>query len=392
MIHKTIKQSICDDIANGCSISEVAQKHGVSKRTVYRVKSGVKGEGIKTVSHDLEVRELRRGLADQRSRYNTALDEVKSLQEELHQYESLTKLSSVLVPANWKIEPTHRKEVVAFTLASDWHIDENVDKAVVGGVNEYNRKIGKERIEWYFKYTLRLLNMCRKESDIRRLVVGALGDFMTGWIHEELKEDSSMTPPEAVVEIFELWINGLHFLLNEGDLEEIDMVCCCGNHSRITDRIQTKKSPKKTYEWLLYQFLAKWFAMQGETRIKFKLPQGYFNWLTVFDKKLRFHHGERIGYHGGVGGIHIPLRKAIAQWNKAQHADLDILAHWHTRETSRDYVINGSVIGYSEFAEYIKADYEPPQQSFFILHPKFGKTAEFPIVLATRQSELRKQM
>jgi len=381
MISDEAKQLISQDIINGIPVSEIAPKYGVSRTSVYRIKKSIKDINTEKVTHDVDMRTAKHEVQNLRARYRSALDTIADLQKELNQYQQLTDLSSIIIPENWKILPRHRKEVVAFTLSSDWHLDEEVDPNEIGGINSYNAEIGKQRIQLYFKYVLKLINMCRKESTIKRLVVGALGDYISGWIHEELIEANTMTPPEAIIKVFELMVNGFNFLLREADLEEIDVICCCGNHARITVKNQVKRSHKKTYEYLLYQFLAKWFALKGEHRIKFKLPEGYFNWLTVFGKDIRFHHGNRISYRGGIGGVHIPLRKAIAQWNKARHADLDVLGHWHTRETSRDYVINSSVIGYSEFSEFIKADYAPPEQAFFLIHPKFGKTGEFPIVL-----------
>jgi len=383
MVSESVKQSISQDLVNGLPVSEISSRYeGVSKTTIYNIKKKLKNSTTKIVSHDLELRTAKRQLLEQRKRYRNALDKMAELEKELALHQHLSKLSEIVIPENWEILQKNNKEVVAFTLSSDWHIDEEVISEEIGGVNSYNEAIGRKRIEAYFKYVLRLLNMCRTESVIKRLVVGALGDAISGWIHEEFIETNTMTPPEAVIVAFELYVSGLDFLLREGDLDEIDVICCCGNHSRITKKPQVKRSYKKSYEWLMYQFLAKWYAMKGEKRIKFKLPTGYFNWLTVFGKDIRFHHGNRIQYRGGVGGIHIPLRKAIAQWNKARHADLDILGHWHSRETSRDYVINGSVVGYNEFAEFIKADFGPPEQAFFVIHPKYGKTAEFPIVLS----------
>ena len=382
MISESVKQSISQDIVNGLSTSEISSRHKgeVSRTTICNIRKKLKN--TKVVSHDLDLRTTKRQLFEQKKKYRDALDKLAELERELTLHQQLSELSKIVIPEKWEVLQKNGKEAVAFTLSSDWHIDEKVDAEEIGGINEYDPAIGKKRIELYFKYVLRLLNMCRTESVIKRLVVGALGDAISGWIHEELIETNTMTPPEAIIMAFELYVSGFDFLLREGGLDEIDVVCCCGNHSRITQRNQIKRSHKKSYEWLLYQFLVKWYAMKGEKRIKFKLPTGYFNWLTVFGKDIRFHHGNRIGYRGGVGGIHIPLRKAIAQWNKAKHADLDILGHWHTREVSRDYVINGSVVGYNEFAESIKADYSPPEQAFFIIHPKYGKTAEFPIVLS----------
>ena len=110
-----------------------------------------------------------------------------------------------------------------------------------------------------------------------------------------------------------------------------------------------------------------------------RIAEGYFCYLDVYNLTLRFHHGQNIRYAGGVGGIHIPLNKAIAQWDKFKRADLDVLAHWHTRQSTNKYVINSSLIGYNPFAIKIKAEFEKPCQTFFLLHPKKGKTVEAPI-------------
>lgn len=342
--------------------------------------------GISTIvdsaENDLRVRKLRKSNRTAKLKYEEALKKIEELEHNIDQARQLEELKKIIVPTKFEVLPKDPGEAIAVTVASDWHIDEVVDGNAIGHVNEFNLDIARVRAKKFFEFTLRLLNMCRTESKINTMVVGALGDFMSGWIHEELMMTNSMTPPESVVEMFEMWCGGLTFLLEEGKLEELVFVGAAGNHSRITKRIHAKANPKKSYEWPLYEFLARWFSnTKYRDRIKFKLPTGYFNYLNIVGKKVRFHHGDGINYHGGVGGIHIPLRKAIAQWNKATPVDLDVLGHWHTRETSRNYVINGSLIGFNEYAEKIKADFEPPTQSFFILHPKYGKTAEFPIVL-----------
>lgn len=386
IISNEIKEKILQDLVNGVSVEEIVQKCNVSRTTVYRMKKASKVATSKLVEGDVQLRAAQKGLQEQKKKYRTALDQIAELNKELNQYQQLSKLSSVMIPQQWNIEQQVKGEVTAFALSSDWHIDEVVIPEEIGYINEYNAEIGRKRIKTYFQVVLNLLNMCRTKSVVKRLVMGLLGDAISGWIHEELMEASAMTPPEAVLLAFELYVEGLDFLLKNAELDEIDVVCCCGNHSRITKKNQIKKSHKKSYEWLMYQFLTKWYAMKGEKRIKFKLPEGYFNWLTVYDYDIRFHHGNGIRYGGGVGGITIPLRKAIMQWNKARHADIDIMGHWHSRTTSGSYVINSSVIGYNEFAQFIKADYAPPEQAFFIIHPEFGKTAEFPIVLDKRRN------
>jgi len=335
-----------------------------------------------TPDDDLTLQKSKKKVNTYRRKYITALNKIELLEEQLDHINQISNLFKVIVPNQYSVLPKDPNEAVPIVVASDWHIDEVVDGNAIGNVNEFDLDIARERVKQFFQYTLRLHNMCKTESPINTLVFAALGDFISGWIHEELLSSNSMTPPEAIVEVFNMLSGGLKFLLDETDIQKLIFVGTVGNHSRITQRIQAKNSPKKSYEWPIYNFLAKWFAnSEYADRIQFKLPTGYFNYLTVLNKKIRFHHGDGIRYNGGVAGIHVPLKKAIPQWNKANKVDLDVMGHWHTRETSRDYVINGSLIGYNEYAEKIKADYEPPQQSFFLIHQKFGKTAEFPIVL-----------
>jgi len=62
-------------------------------------------------------------------------------------------------------------------------------------------------------------------------------------------------------------------------------------------------------------------------------------------------------------------------------ANLDVLGHWHTRKSDFRYVVNGSLIGFGPYAISIKAEFEEPTQSFFLIHPKHCKTVEAPIFL-----------
>ena len=325
---------------------------------------------------------LQRRVLGLTSRHNDAIKVVSELQAELAARSSLEKVKEILVPHKYQITKSSQKDAVAIGVASDWHIDEKVNSEEIGGLNEFNLKIAEKRAEIFFTRFLKLLELCRGGSNIDVAILALLGDFISGWIHPELIESSTISPPEALLKVYELLLSGLKFIADKGNLKELIIIGACGNHGRITAKPRHKGRVKKSYEWILYEFLARSLAnTRYASIIKFKLPNGYFNRISVYDTSLRFHHGDNIRYYGGVGGIHIPLRKAIAQWDKAIHADIDIMGHWHTREASEDYVLNGSLIGYSEYAESIKADYRKPQQSFFILHPKYGKTAEFPIIL-----------
>jgi len=367
---------------------EISKKLGVSQGWVMNVKSGEakRHDDVKVKKADAEIpQEKKHAVEKMNERLRRENREIKKMYEEVRKEleirSDLGYLVSAFVPKDFKIKAHKRKEATAFALLSDWHVDEIIKSSEVGGINEFNDSICSKRVEELFNVIITLLDMCKSRSDIDTLVIGALGDFVSGYLHLDLIESNVMTPTEAVKKSVELLMSVIDSVLRSKRVKRIIFSGSVGNHGRITMKPPTKKSAEKNYEWLIYEFLVMLYAERGEKRIQFILPEGMFNWLDVYGFGIRFSHGDGIRYMGGVGGVHIPLRKAIAQWNKAMRADLDCMGHWHTRESSKDYCINGSLIGYNQYAMRIKADYEKPQQSFFIMHPKYGKTAEFPMIL-----------
>jgi hypothetical protein len=111
------------------------------------------------------------------------------------------------------------------------------------------------------------------------------------------------------------------------------------------------------------------------------VPDGPHSYMDIYDMTVRFQHGHMVKYGGGIGGIYIPVNKAIAQWNKARHADLDVLGHFHQLRDGGNFFVNGSLIGYNSFALSIKADYEQPKQGLFLIDKKRGRTCTWPVLL-----------
>jgi len=150
-------------------------------------------------------------------------------------------------------------------------------------------------------------------------------------------------------------------------------------HSRITPKVRHSTEAGNSLEWYMYNNLALLF--KNEPRVKFLISRGYHNYLDVYDWTIRFHHGHAVRYGGGVGGIYIPVNKAIAQWDKAKKADLTVMAHFHQLKDGGNFICNGSLIGYNAYALSIKADYEDPKQAFFIIHSKKGRLGYKPIFI-----------
>jgi hypothetical protein len=59
----------------------------------------------------------------------------------------------------------------------------------------------------------------------------------------------------------------------------------------------------------MYNIIA--MQYQNNPRVQFKIEKGNINYVNVYDKVIADMHGDMIKYQGGVGGITIPMNKAI---------------------------------------------------------------------------------
>lgn len=128
----------------------------------------------------------------------------------------------------------------------------------------------------------------------------------------------------------------------------------------------------------MYSYLRDYF--KDEPRVEFIVATGQHSYLNIYGYKLRFLHGHSVRYGGGVGGITIPINKAIAQWDKAIKAYLTVMGHFHTFFDGGNFITNGSLIGYNAYAMSIKASFERPKQALFLIDKTRGKTCVWPVL------------
>lgn len=269
-------------------------------------------------------------------------------------------------------------ESAAFAIASDWHVEETVEGKAINGLNEFNLEIAEKRIDRFFRAILRLVEIERHGTKIDHLVIAFLGDLMTGYIHEELQESNGLSPTQTILWLRRRIVAGLRLLLAEGGFKRIIAPCCYGNHGRTTKKPRHATGAANSYEWMLYHVLK-----DDVPEIEWSIADGYHLLLDVGGRVIRFHHGDNVMYQGGIGGLTIPMEKAIAAWNRGRETApyLDIFGHHHTAMQNPRFISNGSLIGYGPYSLAIKAGYEPPQQTFFLLDRKRGRTGTFPIFL-----------
>ena len=326
---------------------------------------------------------------------------IAALEKELRESKSRTawldRLAARPAPKPYKVRRKGSKkgklpQGTYFQLASDWHMGERVRPETVQGRNEYNPEIAQERAEQFFRSNLTMLNAARAAWDVRQCVFWLGGDLITGYIHEEYEEDNFLSPTEESLLVFDTLNRGIQYMLDRSDLEEILVVTNHGNHGRTGKKLRIATEQRNSFEWMLYHFLSRYWA--NEPRLKFQIASGYHNVVDAYGFGVRFQHGTLIGYQGGIGGLPIPVQKRIGRQAKGEYAlpdkvrgapiRLDVIGHFHSLQHPKDFIVNGSLIGWNAYAEAKGFGFEPPMQCSFVIDEEHKLVSNFNPILVQR--------
>lgn len=356
------KEKICKDyFKRGVSMRIIAKEYGIKERTLFDWVSKYRAGGFRVKG--IKIRKPPKKVLQENEELKRSIKVLK----ELDKFEE----SKIEIKTQKKEE-----ERTAFIIASDWHIEERVRPETIHGLNEFNIDIARQRAISFFSNSVELL----KREDVDEVVLALLGDFITGYIHEELEEGNQLSPTRALWLCFELLGSGIEYMLKATNYNFI-VPCVVGNHGRTTGKRRIESAVDNSYEWLLYKQLKDKF--NNNPRVNIQIAAGKMMYLKVYDKIVRLTHGDQIRGGGGVGGVSVPIIRKLLKWNSIKKADLTCIGHFHQRINFSNpaFVCNGSLVGFNTFAEEIAASPEPPAQSFFIFSKTHGVTTSCPIFL-----------
>ena len=280
------------------------------------------------------------------------------------------------------------------TIWSDWHWGERVFRDQVGGVNQFNRRIAKERVRNLVEKTIRLTMDYMVKPEYPGFVVCLGGDMITGGIHEELRETNEGTVQQCLLEVEEHLIAGLSRMADV--FGHVFVPCVVGNHGRDTLKPRAKHRAYTSHEWLMYRRLARHF--QGDKRLLFQVPDETDAYFKVYGHRFLLTHGDALGVKGGDGiiGALGPITRGTIKVGRSEAQigrDFDtlIMGHWHTyipRSDAVHVIVNGALKGYDEYARVgLRVPYSRPSQALWFVHPAYGITCQWPIFLdAQRRS------
>lgn len=290
-------------------------------------------------------------------------------------------------PPDWVVDTSHvaRGEEVPVLLWSDWHLGETVNREEVAGVNEFNRTIAEARVKRLLGATIDLCFNHRPEPKFPGVVVCIAGDMITGDIHEELRLTNDMTPQESVLLLRDVLVWALDLLAK--NFGRVFAVFVPGNHGRGTLRPMFKRHVRTSHEWLAMQMVERHFA--ADQRFTFLVPPEADAYFRVYNHRFFLTHGDMIGVKGGdgiIGSLGPIMRGSFKLRNSesqiGRQFDTLLMGHWHNYIALRGLVVNGSLIGYNEYArKQLRAVWQPPIQALMFVHPRRGLIDVKDIVL-----------
>ena len=315
------------------------------------------------------------------------------LEEERRARELLLALSEPAAP--YKVKKHRGKggknAAVTVSLLSDVHCEEIVSLDEVNGRNEHTLEMCDVKLERYASGVVKLVEKEQSFHDIRTHVQWIGGDLFTGHIHDEMVETTSLSPLESVLWIHPRIKSLLRHLAENLQVDEILVPWSFGNHGRDGKKPRISKHAQHNFEYLLAHTLKK--EIENEPwgkKIRFIVEPGYLTYVDLGGYVVAFHHGDGLRYGGGVGGLTIPLNKAVHAWNEHTYADLYVNGHYHQVLDAGRFVCNGSMIGMNQFAIRIKAAPEPAQQVMFTIDLDRRQKVSFNLIHVLPTSELER--
>lgn len=333
-------------------------------------------------------RVLRAELEAARSRLASAKIEVQGAHRELdlyqHDYSERPK---------WMKAPRGDKKNHATLIAflSDTHYGERVDPAEMDGYNAYDLAIAEARTARFFERTIRIARSYFAGVEYDGIVLALGGDLVSGDIHEELVETNEISTYEAVLWAIPKLAAGIEMFAEE--FGSVHIVSAPGNHGRNTKKPRAKRRSANNADTLIARLVARQF--EGREGVTFDVPESFDVAFTVYGSRFSMEHGDQMRFAGTaeIGALgpvkRGTMRKKTQLSAEGKPFDYNLVGHFHqyVPAASQEFIMNGAVKGYDEFARTWHMKPEPPQQALMVCTPEFGITTQAPVLVSDRKAE-----
>lgn len=263
---------------------------------------------------------------------------------------------------------------------SDFHWGEVVHPSQINGVNTYNLTLARKRLTDTINSAAKLARIISPKMDYPGLVMPLGGDMVSGNIHEELTATNEINTIPTVLDLWQHLAAAISFMADT--FGAVFLPCVSGNHGRDTRKIWAKDRHHTSFDWMLYQILAKHFA--DDKRVTFLIPDGSDANYSIYNTRYLLSHGDQFRGGDGMIGPLGPITRGDHK-KRSRNAQIDlsydvmIIGHFHQYMHLTRLIVNGSLKGYDEYAYAGNFTFEQPQQALWITHPVYGPTFRMPV-------------
>jgi len=294
---------------------------------------------------------------------------------------------------------TSPKEQEAVALFSDCQIGQEVTYEEMGGLEEYNFDIFVQRLDFWAKKVVRIVELHRKAYAVKNLNIFGLGDYCEG-IDEKFAWRTA-DPYKQVVVASEEIASKFRFL--SANFETVRVIWKRGNHGTLHKNLYYTPA---NLDMILGQLIKAKLA--DCKNIQFEIPEPFWTIVEVQGKRFMLIHGSEIkswlGFPSyGQERLDSKLsrslrgRKPIKKSNNTLFTDeevqraiemyeYDYLVHGHHHNIMQfdagmgERICNGAFVGSTPYA--LSLGYcNRPSQLLFGVHPDWGITWRYPIRL-----------
>lgn len=287
-----------------------------------------------------------------------------------------------LTPPPWLVKTKIKKgrPGVPSLLATDWHWGEVVEPSQINGVNEYNLAIAHRRARALIEKTIMLLSHYTVNPEYPGIVFNLGGDMVSGDIHEELSQTNEAPIMPIVIDLVGVLVWCIKTLRDK--FGRVFVPCVPGNHARTSKKMRAKDAHHTSFDWLIYAILERHFA--DDPNVKIAVASSPDLLYSVLDYRYLLTHGDQFrGGDGMIGALGPIIRGDHKKRSRNGAIDMSydtmLMGHWHQYMPLDRIVVNGSLVGYNEYANRENFGYEPPRQALWITHPELGMINRNPV-------------
>lgn len=290
----------------------------------------------------------------------------------------LPKLAAYKVPkASGKGDKT-----IITNMISDTHVGSFVSAEETAGLGDYNFKKFEQRVNRMFDRVLH--NTRNTHFNVERFDVDFLGDIVDGvTIFKNHEAHTDMPVPQQIIMASEYFSRYIRDLAGVFPLVRVN--CIVGNHGRI-GRFGESKHPNNI-EFLLYEMMRMRLDIAGVKNIEWNISPTWWTVVKRFDKHFYLAHGDDfrawldIPFYGALRYKQRVNELVRTSYKNAPYLDYFEVGHHHLPAEFSGVLMNGNMVGASEFSAKLLQSGGMPKQKLFFTHPHYGKGFSMDIML-----------